>query len=148
MLAQELFLGYPIYNGNWTEWSAIWTEIICLIWNHKYDFRPKLHNMKFNYHFITSILKLPNYRTWSVQIFYWCSIKLVWNWIHGGGGGIRVLETKVAKFATRYCLSFSCNLIGYFKQVLKSDWLFVLSVASSLATKKVQFKAKNGAICE
>ena len=22
------------------------------------------------------------------------------------------------------CLSFSCNLIGYFKQALKSDWLF------------------------
>ena len=27
------------------------------IWNHKYDFRPKLHDTKFNYHFITSILK-------------------------------------------------------------------------------------------
>ena len=25
--------------------------------NHKYDFRPKLHYTKFNYHFITSILK-------------------------------------------------------------------------------------------
>ena len=24
------------------------------------------------------------------------------------------------------CLSFSCNLIGYFKQALKSDWLFFL----------------------
>ena len=24
-------------------------------WKHKYDFRPKLHNTKFNYHFITSI---------------------------------------------------------------------------------------------
>ena len=27
------------------------------IWNHKYDFRPKLHDTKFNYHFITPILK-------------------------------------------------------------------------------------------
>ena len=27
------------------------------IWNHKYDLRPKLHDMKFNYHFITAILK-------------------------------------------------------------------------------------------
>ena len=26
-------------------------------WNHRYDFRPKLHDTKFNYHFITSILK-------------------------------------------------------------------------------------------
>ena len=30
------------------------------IWNHKYDFKPKLHDTKFNYHFITSILKLQN----------------------------------------------------------------------------------------
>ena len=26
------------------------------IWNHKYDFRPKLHDIKFNYHYITAIL--------------------------------------------------------------------------------------------
>ena len=30
------------------------------ICNHKYDFRPKLHDTKFNYHFITSILKSHN----------------------------------------------------------------------------------------
>ena len=40
------------------------------------------------------------------------------------GGKSKSLETKVAKFATWYtlCRSFSCNLIGYFKQALKSDW--------------------------
>ena len=27
------------------------------IWNHKYDFRPKLHDTKFSYHFITATLK-------------------------------------------------------------------------------------------
>ena len=27
------------------------------IWNHKHDFRPKLHDTKFNSHFITPILK-------------------------------------------------------------------------------------------
>ena len=27
------------------------------IWNHKYDLRPKFHDTKFNYHFITAILK-------------------------------------------------------------------------------------------
>ena len=26
------------------------------------------------------------------------------------------------------CLSFSCNLVGYFKQALKSDWLFFFLV--------------------
>ena len=30
------------------------------IWNHKYDFRPKLHDPKFNCHFIRSILKSHN----------------------------------------------------------------------------------------
>ena len=48
------------------------------IWNHKYDFRPKLHDTRFNYHFITSILKSLKYRTWLVQIFYWCSICMRW----------------------------------------------------------------------
>ena len=38
-------------------WSAVWSEIIR---NHKYDFRPKLHDTKFNNHFITSILKSHN----------------------------------------------------------------------------------------
>ena len=42
-------------------------------WNHKYDFRPKLHDTRFNDHFITSILKSPKYETLSIQIFYWCS---------------------------------------------------------------------------
>ena len=118
---------FSINNGNWTKWSAICAEIICVIsnsnehaawvhsvssiWNHKYDFRPKLHDTRFNYHFITSILKSPKYRTWQVQIFYCCSTELVWNEIHpffffGGGGKVRVLETKVAKFATWYSLSF------------------------------------------
>ena len=27
---------------------------------YKYDFRPKLHDTKFNYHFITAILKSQN----------------------------------------------------------------------------------------
>ena len=30
------------------------------IWNHKYDFRPKVHDKKFKYHFITAILKSQN----------------------------------------------------------------------------------------
>ena len=36
--------------------QLIWCEIIRVIWNHKYDFRPKLHHTKSNYHFITPIL--------------------------------------------------------------------------------------------
>ena len=61
-----------INNGNCTEWSAIlgWNHkrdfkterarSASSIWNNKYDFRPKLHDPKFNYHFIRSILKSHN----------------------------------------------------------------------------------------
>ena len=50
------------------EWSAIWAEITRVIsksrassiWNHTYDFRPKLHDPKFNYHFSRSILRSHN----------------------------------------------------------------------------------------
>ena len=38
----------------------IWSKIIHEIWSHKCDFRPKLHDTKFNYHFITAILKSQN----------------------------------------------------------------------------------------
>ena len=108
--------------------------------NSEYDFRPKLHDTRFNYHFFTSILKFPKYRTWSGQ-----KIKF-----------IRFLEGKIQSFGNNsckmphdtFCFPFSCNLIGYFKQALKSDWLFCFSVASSLAGKKMRFKAKNGAIRE
>ena len=37
-------------------WFQNWTSA-SLIWNHKSDFGPKLHDTKFNYHFITAILK-------------------------------------------------------------------------------------------
>ena len=60
-----------INNGNCSEWSKIWAEIIRMISKsnehaakpqvlfHKYYFRPRLYDTRFNYHFITSILKSP-----------------------------------------------------------------------------------------
>ena len=66
------------------------------------------------------------------------------------GEKIGVLETKVAKkicHDTLY-LSFSCNLIGYFKQGLKFDWLFYFYCSLLVGWGKMQFKAKNGAIHE
>ena len=38
--------------------KIIWTEIVRMIWNYKYDFRPKQHDTRLNYHFITSIFKI------------------------------------------------------------------------------------------
>ena len=140
-----------INNGNWTNWGECnlgwnhtrdfqieWARSASSIWNHKYDFRPKLHNTRFNYHFITSILKSPKYRTWSFQTFYWCSTERDWNKIHpfwggGEGGEVRVLETKVAKFATWYSVF---HFSAIWSVTLNKPWnligCFVFSVASSL----------------
>ena len=38
------------------ESNLVWNHSIC----HKYDFRPKLHDTKLNYHLITAILKSQN----------------------------------------------------------------------------------------
>ena len=58
-----------IYDGNRTEWSAIWFEITRVITklhdrvagdqfvNHECDFKPKIHDTKFYYQLIISILK-------------------------------------------------------------------------------------------
>ena len=43
------------------------------IWNHKYDFRPKLHDMKFNCHFIRSILKSRNFIALNFSFLVYCS---------------------------------------------------------------------------
>ena len=41
------------------------------------------------------------------------------------GEKVRVKKQKLQNLAhDTPCLSFSCSLIGYFKQALKSDWLF------------------------
>ena len=80
-----------------------------LIWNHKHDFRKKLRDTNFSHHFIISILEsqnsIPTCRIFeSVRVF----IDPVLSWF-----------VKVVKV-----LSFSCSLIGYFTQALKSDRLF------------------------
>ena len=69
--------------------------------NHKYDFRPKLHDPKFNYHFIRSILKSHNLiaQIQELQDF--------------GQYMYQHLLNRVAKFAKQwlFCLSFLCNVI-------------------------------------
>ena len=107
--------------------------------NHKYDFRPKLHDTRFNHHFITSILKSHKYRTWAVQIFYWCSTEPVWNWINP--------SCKIC-----HMIFFIFHFPAIWLVTLNKPWnlvgCFVFCVAFSLAGKKMRFKAKNGAIRE
>ena len=120
-----------------------------LIWNHKYDFRPKLHDTRFNYHFIMSILKLPKCRTWSLQMFYWCSteIKFINFW---GGGGDKSLGNKSSKIC--HTILFVYHFLAILLVTLNKPWnligCFVFSVACSLAGKKIWFKAINGVIHE
>ena len=78
-----------ISYGNCTEWSDFKSNSCCALvwfWNHVENFRPKLHDPKFNCHFITSILKSHNLiaqiqtrRFWSVPLYnvYWTSIRFV-----------------------------------------------------------------------
>ena len=52
-----------IHNGNCTEWSAIWSEIIRVISKSNERaarVRFEITSTKFNYHFITSNLKSQN----------------------------------------------------------------------------------------
>ena len=135
------------------EWNLGWNHScdfkielarsVSSIWNHKYDFRPKLHETMFNYHFITSILKLPKYRTRSVQIFYWCSTEPVWNSSIFWGEKVRVFKTKVAEFTTWY---FVFHFPAVWLVTLNKPWnligCFLFSITSSLTGKKMRFKAK------
>ena len=130
--------GWMIYNGNWTKWGAIWAEIICVI--------SKLNERAVRVRFeITSMISDQNCTTrgsittllhpfWNRsntglgQLKYFIDVALSWfeiKFIHFWGKKITVLETKVAKFAIQYSLSFIfLQFDRYFKQALKSDRLF------------------------
>ena len=110
-----------------------------LIWNHKYDFRPKLHDPKFNCHFITSILKSHNLiaqiqtrRFWSVPLY----IEPV--------AGLSKSEIRNVFTSHFENMSGSCQ-----RDVIAScDWLFCFTVLFSLAEKKLRFRGKKSVICE
>ena len=92
-----------------------------LIWNHKYDFRPKFAQHKvqlplYYIHFeIAPVQDLVSSNILLMQ--YWASLKL--NSSIFVGEKTRVLETKVAKFTTWYSLSFI---------FLQLDWLLNTSL--------------------
>ena len=60
---------------------------------------------------------------------YSASLKLNSSIFFLGGEGGNEFGNKGCKICHMIlCLSFSCNYIGYFKQALKSDWLFCLGL--------------------
>ena len=97
-----------MHNGNWTEWSAIWAEILCVI-------------SKSNERTIAPVQDLVSSNILLMQ--YWASLKLNSSIF---GGEKRKFSKQLLQNLPHdtLCLSFSCNYIGYFKQALKSDWLF------------------------
>ena len=145
-----------INNGNSTKWSAIWAEIISVIQNqtsaqHEFNlksqvwFQTKIAWQEvqlplYYIHFeITQIQDLVSSNILLMQ--YWAGLKL--NSSIFGGEKVRVWKQKLQNLPhDTLCLSFSCNLISYFKQALKSDWLFCFSIASSLAGKKCDLRQK------
>ena len=126
---------WVINNGNWTEWSAIWAEIICVI--------SKSNELAAQVWFvITSMISDQNCTTggsvttllhpfWNHpntglgQFKYFIDAVLSWfeiKFIHFLGGKNKSFGNKSCKNCNdTLCLLFSCNLIGYFKQALKSD---------------------------
>ena len=127
--------GHPTYhvnvikinNGNWTEWSSIWAEIIREIsQSNECSVRVQFEiiiiisdqNCTTRGSITTSLHPFwnrPNTRLG--QFKYFIDVVLSWfeiKFIHFLGRKIRVLETKVAKFATWYSLSFI---------FLQFDWL-------------------------
>ena len=66
----------------------------------------KLHSTQFNYHLTTYILKSQNSDTGFFSLFKYF-IDLILSWF---------VES------CKSCFSFSYNLIGFYKQALKSDY--------------------------
>ena len=116
-------------NQNCTTRGSI-TTLLHPFWNHPNTGLSKLE------HFIDAVLSRLEIK---IILFFW----------EGGGWRIRVLETKVAKFAT---ILFVFHFPAIRLVTLNNPWnligCFVFSVAPSLAGEKMRFKAKNGAIRE
>ena len=127
-----------INNGNWTEWSAIWAEIIRVI-SKSIECAARV------WFEITSMISYQNCtiaRRGSITTL----LRPFWNRPNTGLGHFKYfIDAALSRFEIKFihflggksksyksskichtilCLSFSCNLIGYFKQALKSDWLF------------------------
>ena len=90
------------------------------IWNLKYDFRPKLHDTKFNYHFIKAILKSQNSISSNILLserrYNFAKLKNLQICMLGGGGGSKFVppptiqtSVKFRDFEDLYLRYFSTN---------------------------------------
>ena len=160
MDAKNLF---SVNNGNWTERSAIWAEIIRVI------SKSNEHAARVRFE-ITSMISDQNCTT---RNSITTLLHPFWNHPNTGLGQfkyfidavlsqseikfIHFLEGKSKSFGNKSCkichmILFVFHFPAIWSVTLNKPWnligCFVFSVATSLAGKKMRFKAKNGAICE
>ena len=152
-----------IYNGNWTEWSAIWAEIIRVI--------SKLNERAAQVRFeITSMISDQNCTT---QGSITTLLHPFWNSSNTGLGQFKYfIDAVLSWFEIKFIYLFggknnsfgnkSCRIchiilfVSHFPAIWSTTLnkprnligCFVFSVASSLAGKKMRFKAKYGVIRE
>ena len=155
-----------IDNGNWTEWSAIWAEIICVIsksnerkraqtsanerkraqvWFQTKIARHEVQLPLYYIHFeITQIQDLVSSNVSLMQ--YWAGLKL--NSSIFCGEKNKSFENKSCKIC--HMILFVFHFLAIWSVTLNTPWnligCFVFGEASSLAKKKMQFEAKVGAI--
>ena len=117
------------------------------IWNYKYDFRPKLHETKFNYYLLHPFdTGLGHFKYFIDAVLSRFEVKFIHFW----GGKSKSFGNKSSKICHR--ILFVYHFPAIWLVTLNKPWnligCFVFSVACSLAGKKMWFKAKNGAIRE
>ena len=160
LLLSYIIITDIINSGNWTQWSAVWAEIIWVISKSN----ERAARVRFE---ITSMISDQNCMTrgsittllhpfWNRpntgpgQFKYFIDAVLSWSEINFLGGKSKSFGNKSCKICHMTLFVFHFPVI--WSVTLNKPWnligCFVFSVASSLAGKKMQFKAKNGAICE
>ena len=137
-----------------------------LSWNHMHDFKIEWA-CRTSSIWITSMISDQNCMTWGSittlphpfwnrpntgpgQFKYFIDAVLSWSEINFLGGKSKSFGNNSCKICHMTLFVFHFPVI--WSVTLNKPWnligCFVFSVASSLAGKKMQFKAKNGAICE
>ena len=122
-----------------------WVHSASSIWNHKYDFKPKLHEMRLDYHFITSILKSHKYRLGQFKYFIDAVLsRSEIKFIHFLGGESKTFGNESCKICHMILFVFYFSAI--WSVTLNKPWnmivCFVFSVASSLVGKRCDLKQK------
>ena len=89
-----------MYNGNWTGWSAIWSEIIRVIlkWEERaawvrFEITSMIsdQNCRTSSSITTLLQPFWNRRIQSVPIFYWASeVGKIYRFVWGRGGTLRI----------------------------------------------------------